>query len=140
MRGPYPDDALYPRSRILGVSNSHSQKMYIDAEARRRGLYNLEIVTADMNDFAPDRKFDRVVSIEMFEHMRNYEELLRRISMWCKRDARLFIVTSPSKRRDSGRGIGAPLSHESSGPGLDALKYEDSHLSLSSLQKQGCIA
>ncbi len=83
----------YPNSTITGVSNSASQREYIMDQARQRGLGNLHIVTADMNDFSPGLTdhFDRVVSIEMFEHMRNYQELLRRISTWLKADGLLFV-------------------------------------------------
>jgi cyclopropane-fatty-acyl-phospholipid synthase len=81
----------HPRAHIFAVSNSHSQKRFIDAEAARAGLRNLEVATADMVDFDPRRKFDRVVSIEMFEHMRNYEELLRRISDWLRPEGLLFV-------------------------------------------------
>jgi cyclopropane-fatty-acyl-phospholipid synthase len=81
----------YPNSRILAVSNSRSQKEFIDGEAARRGLTNLEVVTADMNDFGTGRRFDRIVSVEMFEHMRNYGELLRRVSSWSRPDALLFV-------------------------------------------------
>jgi cyclopropane-fatty-acyl-phospholipid synthase len=79
------------RSRILAVSNSASQKQFIDAEAARRGLANLTVVTADMNDFSTDSRFDRIVSVEMFEHMRNYAELLRRIASWSRPGALLFV-------------------------------------------------
>jgi cyclopropane-fatty-acyl-phospholipid synthase len=81
----------FPNSRILAVSNSHSQKQFIDAEAARRGLANLTVVTADMNDFSTDLRFDRIVSVEMFEHMRNYAELLRRIASWSRPGALLFV-------------------------------------------------
>jgi len=81
----------YPNSRILAVSNSRSQKEFIDAEAARRGLANLEVVTADMNDFHAERQFDRIVAVEMFEHMRNYGELLRRIASWSRGEALLFV-------------------------------------------------
>jgi cyclopropane-fatty-acyl-phospholipid synthase len=81
----------YPRSRIVGVSNSRSQKEFIDARARQRGLSNLEIITANMNDFASERRFDRVVSVEMFEHMRNYELLMRRTASWMNSGATLFV-------------------------------------------------
>ena len=81
----------FPNSRILTVSNSHSQKQFIDAEAARRGLANLTVVTADMNDFSTDSRFDRIVSVEMFEHMRNYPELLRRIASWSGPGALLFV-------------------------------------------------
>lgn len=81
----------FPKSRILAVSNSRSQKQFIDAEASRRGFANLEVVTADINEFDTDRRFDRVVSVEMFEHMRNYAELLRRIAGWSRPHALLFV-------------------------------------------------
>jgi cyclopropane-fatty-acyl-phospholipid synthase len=82
----------YPAASITGVSNSHGQREWIEARARGRGVENLTIVTADVNDFDPGRRFDRVMSIEMFEHMRNWRELLRRISTWLEGpDARLFV-------------------------------------------------
>jgi cyclopropane-fatty-acyl-phospholipid synthase len=82
----------YSNSKITSVSNSRTQKEFIDGEAQRRGLRNLQVITADMNrfDIAP-RSFDRVVSVEMFEHMRNYQELLRRIAGWMRDDALLFV-------------------------------------------------
>ena len=84
--------ARHPRSRITAVSNSTSQRTFIEARARNRGLENLRVVTADVNSlrFAP-HAFDRVVSIEMFEHVRNYEQLLRHIARWLKPDGRLFV-------------------------------------------------
>jgi cyclopropane-fatty-acyl-phospholipid synthase len=82
----------FPRATITAVSNSASQKRFIDAAASARGLRNLMVVTADMNAFTPPHgRFDRVVSVEMFEHMRNYELLLRRIADWLAADGRLFV-------------------------------------------------
>ncbi len=82
----------YPRSRITGVSHSRTQKTYIDAEARRRGLYNLTIVTCDMNDFdIGAASFDRVVSVEMFEHMKNWPRLLANIARWLKPGGLFFL-------------------------------------------------
>ena len=81
----------YPHSRITAVSNSHSQKKFIDAESARLGLSNLEIVTADINEFETQKRFDRVVSVEMFEHMRNYRELMRRIASWSNPGGLLFV-------------------------------------------------
>lgn len=81
----------YPNIRVAAVSNSRSQRAYIENQARQRGLANLEVVTADMNHFSTDRSFDRVVSIEMFEHMRNHQELMRRISTWLVPSGRLFV-------------------------------------------------
>ena len=66
----------YPDSNITAVSNAHSQRQFIEAEAQARGLTNITVLTQDMNNFEPDGQFDRVVSIEMFEHMRNYQRLL----------------------------------------------------------------
>ncbi|MBN1628651.1 MAG: class I SAM-dependent methyltransferase [Thermoleophilia bacterium] len=81
----------YPRSRVLAVSNSHGQRRFIEAARDRRRLANLEVVTAEVGGFEPDRLFDRVVSVEMFEHVRNHEELLRRISGWLKPRGLLFV-------------------------------------------------
>ncbi len=81
----------YPASTITAVSNSRSQKAFIDAEAAARGLTNLTIVTADMNVFTIDRTFDRIVSVEMFEHMANWRALLTRARSWLKPDGRLFL-------------------------------------------------
>ena len=81
----------YPNSRITAVSNSRSQKAFIDAEADRRGLGNLTIVTADMNVFETDRVFDRIVTVEMFEHMANWRALLTRASGWLRPGGRMFM-------------------------------------------------
>ncbi|NIP18509.1 MAG: methyltransferase domain-containing protein [Xanthomonadales bacterium] len=81
----------YPGCKVLSVSNSSSQREYVVTRARERGLENIEVVTADMNDFDTERRFDRVVSIEMFEHMRNYPELFRRIAGWLNPGGRFFM-------------------------------------------------
>jgi cyclopropane-fatty-acyl-phospholipid synthase len=84
----------YPNARITGVSNSRTQREHIQAEAARRGLKNLEIVTCDVNRFEPpggDGQFDRVVSVEMFEHMKNYERLMGNIARWLRPDGKLFV-------------------------------------------------
>lgn len=81
----------YPNAEIVGVSNAHNQRHHIEAEAAAKGLENLTIVTADMNDFTPPGSFDRVVSIEMFEHMRNWKELLRRIAGWLDPGGKAFV-------------------------------------------------
>jgi cyclopropane-fatty-acyl-phospholipid synthase len=83
--------ARYPQARITAVSNSRTQKAFIDARAAARGLGNLEVVTADMNAFAFAEQADRVVSVEMFEHMRNYAELLGRVASWLRDDGQLFV-------------------------------------------------
>jgi len=81
----------FPNSRITGVSNSFSQREFILARVRQRGFANVEILTADMNVFAAPDSYDRVVSVEMFEHMRNWEKLLERVVSWMKPDARFFL-------------------------------------------------
>jgi cyclopropane-fatty-acyl-phospholipid synthase len=81
----------YPGSRILAVSNSRDQRAFLEARARARGLGNVEVVTRDMNDLDTDRRFDRVVSVEMFEHMRNYRELMARVARWLEPGGRLFV-------------------------------------------------
>lgn len=82
----------YPNARILGISNSTPQRRWIEGRAEELGVSGrLEICTSDVNDFEPGRRFDRVVSIEMFEHMRNWRELLSRISGWLEPDGRAFI-------------------------------------------------
>jgi cyclopropane-fatty-acyl-phospholipid synthase len=83
----------YRNSRITAVSNSRTQKEYIDGEAARRGLTNVEIITCDMNDFeAPNPgTFDRAISVEMFEHMKNYQALMSKIARWLAPGGKLFV-------------------------------------------------
>jgi cyclopropane-fatty-acyl-phospholipid synthase len=83
--------ANFPNSKITSVSNSHSQKAYIDEQSRKRNITNLTIITADINIFQIDEQFDRVVSVEMFEHMRNYELLLKKVGSFLKPDGKLFV-------------------------------------------------
>lgn len=83
--------AHYPRSRITAVSNSHSQRAHILGKAAKRGLNNIEVITEDMNGFDAGAQFDRVVSVEMFEHMRNWPELFRRIHGWLKPHGQFFL-------------------------------------------------
>ena len=81
----------FPAARITAVSNSRLQREYIERQAATRGLGNVRVITADMNAFAPDGRFDRIVSIEMFEHMGNWPQLLGRIAGWLVPDGRLFL-------------------------------------------------
>jgi cyclopropane-fatty-acyl-phospholipid synthase len=81
----------YPASRITAVSNSHSQRAHIEAEAARRGLGNVRVITQDMNRLALEQRYDRVVSVEMFEHMRNWPELFRRVHGWLRPGGRFFL-------------------------------------------------
>lgn len=81
----------YPNARIMAVSNSATQREYIEGICRERGWKHVTIRTADMNTFEPGAVFDRVVSVEMFEHMKNYRELLRRIRTWLRPGGKLFV-------------------------------------------------
>ena len=81
----------YPGSRITAISNSASQKAFIMGRAREKGLTNVRVITADASLFHPDQPFDRVVSVEMFEHMRNHTALMARIHDWLKPGGKLFI-------------------------------------------------
>ncbi len=85
----------YPDSRIVAVSNSNSQREFITRTASERGLPNVHVITSDMNHFRPgqsgiDNRFDRVVSVEMFEHMRNHRELYARVHDWLKPGGKFF--------------------------------------------------
>ena len=81
----------YPRARITAVSNSNSQREYIMGVAEAKGFANVEVVTCDMNVFDTDRRHDRIVSVEMFEHMANWRTLLERTRRWLHDDGLLFI-------------------------------------------------
>ena len=81
----------YPLCDIVSVSNSNDQGNYIRKVCRDRGYSNVSFIKADMNKFDTDLRFDRIVSIEMFEHMRNYKLMLERISNWLKKDGSLFL-------------------------------------------------
>ena len=81
----------FPNSKVVAVSNSHSQRRYIEGEAAALGLSNLSVLTVDMNRFDPGQPFDRVVSVEMFEHMMNWRELLSRLRSWLEPDGSFFM-------------------------------------------------
>lgn len=81
----------YPNSQITAVSNSNSQREHIEQEIAQHGLKNLTIHTCDINHFEVKETFDRVLSIEMFEHMRNYQELLEKVSSWVSPGGKLFV-------------------------------------------------
>lgn len=80
----------FPNSSITSLSNSHSQREFIESRAKEKELTNLQVLTGDINDFDPGDSFDRVVSVEMFEHVRNHRELFRRIDSWLLPEGRLF--------------------------------------------------
>jgi len=81
----------YPDCRVLAVSNSRTQREFIKAQCRERGLFSVEVITADVAQFDTSRRFDRVLSVEMFEHMKNYEQLMRHIASWLKPGGLLFV-------------------------------------------------
>lgn len=83
--------AEYPNSTVVAVSNSNSQRAHIERQAMERGLTNVTVQTCDINDFQPEGSFDRVVSVEMFEHVRNHRELMKRISEWLVVGGKLFV-------------------------------------------------
>jgi len=81
----------FPTSQVTALSNSHSQREYIEREAMARGLKNIRVVTSDKNVFDPQRRFDRIVSVEMFEHVMNWRELMTRVNSWLAPDGRFFM-------------------------------------------------
>ncbi|MGC9221172.1 MAG: SAM-dependent methyltransferase [Solirubrobacteraceae bacterium] len=81
----------YPNARVVALANSAAQRQYVATRGETMGLTNLTVTRADMNGYSAEVPFDRILSIEMFEHMRNWAELLRRISMWLRPDGRLFM-------------------------------------------------
>ncbi len=81
----------YPDSEIVAISNSHSQRETIEALAKQRGLGNVRIITADVNQFDISEKFDRVVSVEMFEHLRNWPDAFARIARWLQPGGKFFM-------------------------------------------------
>ncbi|HTQ71499.1 MAG TPA: cyclopropane-fatty-acyl-phospholipid synthase family protein [Acidocella sp.] len=81
----------FPNARIMAVSNAVAQRGFIEAQAQRLGLQNLQVITADMNEFDPARQFDRVVSVEMFEHMANWRGLLTKLRGWLRPGGKLFV-------------------------------------------------
>ena len=83
--------ARHPRASVVAVTNSRSQREHVVAAAAQRHLRNVQVVVADMNTFATAERFDRVVSVEMFEHMRNYALLFERVASWLARDGKFFM-------------------------------------------------
>ncbi|KAK4480144.1 hypothetical protein RD792_013202 [Penstemon davidsonii] len=81
----------YPSCQITGICNSVTQKGYIDEQCRDLQLNNVKVIVADISTFEMEASYDRIFSIEMFEHMKNYQDLLRKISKWMKSDGLLFV-------------------------------------------------
>ncbi|WP_419193658.1 SAM-dependent methyltransferase [Kolteria novifilia] len=99
----------FPESQFVAVSNSATQRGFIERRAEQRGLTNIEVITSDVNDLAFDTRFDRVVSVEMFEHVRNHERLLERIAGWLVPTGKLFVHLFCTD--------GIPLTYECDGDG-----------------------
>lgn len=80
-----------PNSKITAVSNSNSQRRYIMGQCKEKGFDHVEVITCDINELKLEQQFDRVISIEMFEHVRNYYNLFKNIAGWLKDDGKMFV-------------------------------------------------